>query len=223
MPRFTRLEVLNKVMEAHVVPLYYNKDIEICRNVLKACYDGGLKVFEFTNRGDNAQEIFNELNKIAAKEMPDLIMGIGSVIEPSTAAMYIQMGAAFIVSPILNEDMAKICNRRKVAWMPGCMTVSEISKAEELGAEFVKIFPANLGGPKFIKAVKGPMPWANIMTTGGVTPDPENIKTWFDAGASCVGMGSQLITKQIVTDKDWTKLKNIAEGVVQTVNNYFSK
>jgi 2-dehydro-3-deoxyphosphogluconate aldolase / (4S)-4-hydroxy-2-oxoglutarate aldolase len=223
MPRFTRLQVLNKVNEAKVVPLFYHKDIDICRNVVKACYDGGLHVFEFTNRGDNANEIFNEINKIAAKEMPELVLGIGSVIEPSTAAMYIQMGAAFIVSPILNEDMAKMCNRRKVAWMPGCMTVSEISKAEELGAEFVKIFPADLGGPNFIKAVKGPMPWTQIMTTGGVTPEADNLKAWFGAGAAAVGMGSQLVTKDIVANKDWAKLTAICKEVVKTVNGIFGK
>lgn len=222
MPRFTRLEVLNKVLNAHVVPLYYNKDIETCKSVVKACYDGGLRVFEFTNRGDNAHEIFNELNKYAAVEMPDLVLGIGSVIEPATAALYIQLGAAFIVAPCLNEDMAKLCNRRKVAWMPGCMTVSEISKAEELGAEFVKIFPADLGGPTFVKNIKGPMPWAQIMTTGGVTPEPENLKSWFSAGAAVVGMGSQLVTKDIVANKDWAKLTQISKEVVATVEKIFA-
>ena len=223
MARFTRLEVYNKVMEAHVVPLYYNKDINICKSVIKACYDGGLKVFEFTNRGDNAHELFNELNKFAAKEMPELVMGVGSVIEPATAALYIQMGAAFIVSPVLNEDMAKMCNRRKIAWMPGCMTVSEISRAEELGAEFVKIFPADLGGPKFIKNIKGPMPWTQIMTTGGVTPDPENLKAWFNAGAACVGMGSQLVSKEIVANGDYDKLTAVSKDIVKTINSIFSK
>lgn len=223
MPRFTRLEVLNKVNDAKVVPLFYHKDVEVCYNVIKACYEGGMKVFEFTNRGDNAHELFNELNKRAAKEMPDLVLGIGSVLEPSTAALYIQMGAAFIVSPVLNEDMAKMCNRRKVAWMPGCMTVSEISKAEELGAEFVKIFPADLGGPAFVKNIKGPMPWANIMTTGGVTPEADNLKAWFAAGAAVVGMGSQLVKKDIVANGDYAKLTAISKDVVKTIAEIFAK
>jgi 2-dehydro-3-deoxyphosphogluconate aldolase / (4S)-4-hydroxy-2-oxoglutarate aldolase len=223
MPRFTRLEVYNKIMEARVVPLFFHKDLETCKNVVKACYTGGLKVFEFTNRGDNAHEIFNELNKMAAKEMPDLVLGVGSVIEPATAALYIQLGAAFIVAPVLNEDMAKMCNRRKVAWMPGCMTVSEVSKAEELGAEFVKIFPADLGGPTFVKNIKGPMPWANIMTTGGVTPDPENLKSWFSVGTAAVGMGSKLVSKEIVANKDWKKLQETSKQIVDTVKEIFDK
>jgi len=223
MPRFTRLEVYNRLMEARVVPLFFHKDFKTSKNVIKACYSGGLKVFEFTNRGDNAQEIFNELNKMAAKEMPDLVLGIGSVIEPSTAALYIQLGAAFIVSPVLNEDMAKMCNRRKVAWMPGCMTVSEVSQAEELGAEFVKIFPADLGGPAFVKNIKGPMPWTNIMTTGGVTPDPENLKSWFSVGTAAVGMGSKLVSKEIVDNKDWAKLQETSKQIVETVKEIFDK
>ncbi len=221
MSRFTRLEVLNKILESHVVPLYYNKDPEICKNVLKSCYKGGLRVFEFTNRGDNAHEIFSELYKMASFDMPDLVLGAGSIIEPSTTALYIQLGAAFVVSPILNEEMAKVCNRRKVAWMPGCTSVSEVSKAEELGAEFIKIFPGDLGGPKFVKNIKGPMPWTQIMASGGVTPDPNNLKSWFDAGAAVVGMGGQLVTKEIIANNDWEKLTQLSKQIVDTVKKIF--
>jgi 2-dehydro-3-deoxyphosphogluconate aldolase / (4S)-4-hydroxy-2-oxoglutarate aldolase len=167
--------------------------------VIKACYDGGIRVFEFTNRGDFAHVVFREINQYAAAELPGMILGVGSVIEQGTASLYMQLGAAFVVSPVLNEDTGRACNLRKVLWMPGCGSVSEISRAEELGAEIVKIFPASLvGGPAFIEAVKGPMPWTNIMPTGGVEPTDESLKAWFGAGAAVVGMGSQLLKKSWV-------------------------
>lgn len=196
MAKFTRIEVAIKAKETGIVPVFYHSDIEICKNVLKACYDGGVRIFEFTNRGDFAHEVFAELVKFASKELPELILGIGSVVDPGTASLYIQLGANFIVAPSINPEVAKICNRRKIGWMPGCGTVTEISYAEELGAEIVKIFPAlQVGGPDFIKAVKAPMPWTNIMPTGGVEPTDESLTKWINAGAYCVGLGSQLFVK----------------------------
>ena len=220
MARFARLEVYNSLLKIKVVPLFYHSDINVCKSVMKACYNGGLKIFEFTNRGDNAHEIFNELNKTAKQEMPDLVLGIGSIVDPATAALYIQLGAAFIVTPLLNEDVAKICNRRKIAWIPGCATASEISKAEESGAEFVKLFPADqLGGPAFVKSIKAPMPWTSLMASGGVTPDPENLKAWFNAGASCVGMGGQLVTKDIISSGNYEKLTEVCKNIVKTIES----
>ncbi|MBN1184820.1 MAG: bifunctional 4-hydroxy-2-oxoglutarate aldolase/2-dehydro-3-deoxy-phosphogluconate aldolase [Bacteroidales bacterium] len=215
MARFSRIEVALKMKETGIVPVFYNPDIDICKKVLKACYEGGVRVFEFTNRGDFAHEVFAELVKFAAKELPDMIMGVGSVIDPGTTSLYIQLGANFIVSPLLNEDMAKVCNRRKVSWSPGCGSVSEISKAEELGAEVVKIFPGSqVGGPKFVAAVKGPMPWSNIMPTGGVDTSEDNLTAWFNAGAYCVGMGSQLVTKDIIMDGNYDKLReDVAKAI----------
>lgn len=196
MAKFTRIEVAIKAKETGIVPVFYHADIEICKNVLKACYDGGVRIFEFTNRGDFAHEVFAELVKFASKELPELILGIGSIVDPGTASLYIQLGANFIVSPSINPEVAKVCNRRKIGWMPGCGTVTEISYAEELGAEIVKIFPAlQVGGPDFIKAVKAPMPWTNIMPTGGVEPTDESLTQWINAGAYCVGLGSQLFVK----------------------------
>ena len=182
-----------------MIPVFYHRDIEVCKNVVKACYDGGIRVFEFTNRGDFAHEVFNELNKWAIKECPEMILGIGSVIDQGTASLYIQLGTNFIVSPLIDEDMAKVCNRRKVAWSPGCGSVTEINRAHELGAEVVKIFPGSaVGGSDFVSGVKGPMPWASIMPTGGVSPDEANLKGWFKAGVHCVGMGSQLFPKDVI-------------------------
>ena len=218
MGKKSRIEVAILMRETAVVPLYYNPESEVCKKVIRACYDGGLKIFEFTNRGAFAHEVFGELVKWAADELPDLVLGVGSVVDAGTSSIYIQMGAAFVVSPLLNEDMAKVCNRRKVLWMPGCATVSEISKAEELGAEVVKVYPAQLlGGPAFIKAIKGPCPWTCLMPSGGVSPTAENLKEWFDAGAFCVGMGSNLITKEIIREQNFDLLKKKTEEVVAIV------
>jgi 2-dehydro-3-deoxyphosphogluconate aldolase / (4S)-4-hydroxy-2-oxoglutarate aldolase len=215
MARFSRIDVALRMSESGIIPVFYHKDPEICRNVIKACYDGGLKVFEFTNRGDFAHELFSELNKWAEKEVPEMVLGVGSVVDAGTASLYIQLGANFIVSPVLNADMAKVCNRRKILWSPGCGSLSEINYAEELGAEIVKIFPgSSVGGPEFVRAIKGPCPWSSIMPTGGVEPTVENLKEWFNAGVTCVGIGSNLITKELLQKKDWTTLtKKIAETV----------
>ncbi|MGS2761042.1 bifunctional 4-hydroxy-2-oxoglutarate aldolase/2-dehydro-3-deoxy-phosphogluconate aldolase [Sinomicrobium sp. M5D2P9] len=196
MSRFTRISVALKMKETGIVPVFYHKDTEVCKAILKACYDGGARVFEFTNRGDYAHEVFADLNKYAEKELPEMILGVGSVVDPGTTSLYLQSGAAFIVSPVLNPEMAKVCNRRKVMWSPGCGSLTEISYAEELGAEVVKIFPGTqVGGPEFVKAVKGPFPWTSIMPTGGVEPTEENLSAWFRAGVHCVGIGSKLFTK----------------------------
>jgi len=214
----TRLDTAILMRETGVVPLYYNPDTETCKQVIRACYSGGLKIFEFTNRGDFAHEVFGALVKWAEKELPDLVLGVGSVVDAATSSLYIQLGASFIVSPLLNEEMARVCNRRKVLWMPGCATVSEISKAEELGAEVVKIYPASmLGGPAFIKAIKGPCPWSQLMPSGGVSPTLENLKSWFDAGAFCVGMGSKLITSDIIRENKYDLLQEKAAEIVQMV------
>ncbi len=207
MARFTRIEVALKMKETGLVPVFYHKDIDVCKKVLNACYDGGVRVFEFTNRGDYAHEVFNALNKYAAEEAPEMILGIGSVIDAGTTSMYIQNGANFIVSPVLNPEMAKVCNRRKIAWSPGCGSLTEISYAEELGAEVVKIFPGSqVGGPSFVAAVKGPFPWTSIMPTGGVEPTEENLTPWFKAGVHCVGMGSKLFVKDANGEYDFEAL-----------------
>ena len=221
MSQYTRIEVYLKVKETGLVPLYFNKDAETVKNVVKACYDGGARIFEFTNRGDFAHEVFSELIKYAIKNLPGMILGVGSIEDAATSAIYMQSGANFIVSPILNPEMAKVCNRRKVAWIPGCGTLTEIAYAEELGVEIVKIFPAmQVGGPDFIKNIKGPRPWTNIMPTGGVEPTEENLKAWFQGGAYCVGMGSKLITKELIAAGDWTGIAanvNKALEIIQSI------
>jgi len=207
MAKFTRIEVALAMAETGLVPLFYNHDAGLCKEVITACHEGGIKVFEFANRGDFAHEVFAEVKKWANDKYPELMIGIGSVPDAPTAAVYMQMGADFIVSPFLNPEIARVCNRRKVLWIPGCGTVTEISEAEELGAEIVKIFPGPaVGGPAFVKAVKGPCPWTSIMPTGGVEPSEESLRQWFNAGVTCVGMGTTLITDKIVRAGDWATL-----------------
>jgi 2-dehydro-3-deoxyphosphogluconate aldolase / (4S)-4-hydroxy-2-oxoglutarate aldolase len=219
MARFTRIQVAIKMAETGMIPVFFHKDPEICKQVMSACYKGGVRVFEFTNRGDYAHEVFGEINKWAAIECPDLILGTGSVLDAPTAALYIQLGTNFIVSPVLNEEIASVVNRRKILWSPGCGSVTEISKAESLGVEIVKIFPGSqVGGPKFVAAVKGPMPWTSIMPTGGVDPSEANLTEWFKAGVTCVGMGSQLISSEIIKNKEYGKLEDdvrVALSIIQ--------
>lgn len=222
MANYTRIQVAEAMKRTGIVPVFYNKDLELCKKALTASYEAGAKIFEFTNRGDFAHETFAELNKFARKELPGMILGIGSVVDAGTTALYLQLGAEFIVSPILNPEMAKTCNRRKVAWIPGCGSASEISYAEELGAEIVKIFPGKqVGGPEFVKAVKGPFPWSSIMPTGGVDPTEENLKEWFDAGVHCVGIGSKVFVKDANGEIDFKqvtlKLKRSLEIVKQWI------
>ncbi len=218
MAKFTRIEVALKMKETGLVPVFYHKDIDVCEKVLKACYDGGVRVFEFTNRGDYAHEVFTLLNKYAAEHTPKMILGIGSVIDVGTTSLYIQNGANFVVSPILNPEMAKVCNRRKISWSPGCGSLTEISYAEELGAEVVKIFPGSqVGGPSFVAAVKGPLPWTNIMPTGGVEPTEENLKDWFKAGVHCVGMGSKLFVKNADGEIDYTALTSKVQETLRLI------
>lgn len=223
MAQYSRLEVATAMKETGLVPLFFHTDVELGKQVLKACYDGGARLMEFTSRGDFAFEIFKELNKYALAELPGLIMGVGSVTDAAAASLYMLLGANFIVTPVLREDIALVCNRRKVLWSPGCGSLSEIARAEELGCEIVKLFPGEIYGPKFVKAVKGPCPWTNIMPTGGVTPSEENLREWFDAGVTCVGMGSQLISKEILVNKDFNALNMKVKQTLDIIKNIQNK
>lgn len=197
MANFTRIDVAAVMKQTGLVPLFYNADIEISKKVIQACYDGGARLLEFTARGDFAHEVFGELNKYVLAHMPGMIMGVGSVTDAASASRFMALGANFIVTPVLREDIALVCNRRKVMWSPGCGSLTEICRAEELGCEVVKLFPGGIYGPGFVKAIKGPQPWTSIMPTGGVAPTQENLEAWFNAGVTCVGMGSKLIAKDV--------------------------
>ena len=217
MARFSRIEVAIKMGHQAMVPLFYHPDLAVCKSVVQACYDGGARLLEFTNRGDYAHEIFGALNQYCADEMPEMILGVGSVTDGGTASLYLQLGANFVVTPVLREDIAIVCNRKKVLWSPGCGSLGEIARAEELGAEIVKLFPGSTYGPGFIKAVRGPQPWTSIMPTGGVSPDPDNLKAWFEAGAYCVGMGSKLMKKKADGSFDLEKIKLLTKESLMTI------
>jgi 2-dehydro-3-deoxyphosphogluconate aldolase/(4S)-4-hydroxy-2-oxoglutarate aldolase len=218
MAQFTRIEVAQAMKDTGMIPLFFSTDVNLNKNILKACYDGGARLMEFTSRGDFAHEIFAELTKYAIKKLPGMIMGVGSVTDAAAASMYMQLGANFIVTPVLREDIAIVCNRRKVLWSPGCGTLTEIARAEELGCEIVKLFPADLYGPEFIKNIKGPQPWTSIMPTGGVDPSAESLKSWFQAGATCVGIGSQLISKDIIATKNYAELTKRVKEVLEIIS-----
>ena len=191
MAKYSKLEVLSAVRETGMVPVFYNADLEISKNVLKACYEGGVRAFEFTNRGDFAQE--------------------------ATAALYIQLGANFVVGPLFNPEIAPVCNRRLIPYCPGCGTVSEIGKAQELGCDLCKVFPGDVLGPAFVKGLRAPMPWSQIMVTGGVKPTKENLEGWFKAGVTCVGMGSNLFPKDVIAAKEWGKITELCKGALDII------
>lgn len=215
MSRYRRLDTLCAIREIGVIPVFYNADFEVVKNVACACADGGARVVEFTNRGDRAIDVFTKLEEFCARERNDIITGAGSIVDAPTAAMYIASGANFIVGPLLDEDTAVICNGRKIPYSPGCGSATEIHRAERLGVEICKVFPGGqVGGPAFVKSVKGPCPWTDMMPTGGVSPTRESLTEWFNAGITAAGIGSKLITKELLAAKDYKGItKKVKEAV----------
>ena len=215
MARFSRLKTLITMENIGLVPVFYNSDIEVCKNIVTACAGGGAVCIEMTNRGDGAIDIFRELEIFCKKELPEVILGVGSIVDAPTAAAYIGQGANFIVGPIIDEETAILCNKRKIPYSPGCGSATEIQRAHALGVEFCKLFPAaQVGGPSFVKAMKGPCPWVSIMPTGGVSATEESLSDWFHAGVICVGMGSNLITKEALINKDYNLITSEVKRVI---------
>lgn len=208
---------MSVMKETGMVPVFYHKDAEVSKNILKACYDGGVRAFEFTNRGDFAHEVFGELVKYAAKECPDMILGIGSIVDAPTASLYIQLGANFIVGPLFNPEVAKVANRRLIPYAPGCGSVSEVGFAQEMGCDICKVFPGDVLGTAFVKGLKAPMPWSNLMVTGGVKPEESNLKGWFDAGVTCVGMGSNLFPADMIKDQNWKGITDLCTNALSII------
>ena len=219
MAKYSKLQVIQTITETGLVPVFYNSDVELSKKVLKACYDGGVRVFEFTNRGDFAHEVFIELVKYANNELPGLILGIGSVVDPETAALYIQLGANFVVGPLFNPEIAPICNRRLIPYCPGCATPSEIGAAQQAGCDICKVFPGDVLGPAFVKAIKAPMPWSRLMITGGVKPTKENLEAWFKAGVTCVGMGSNLFPKEVIEAGEWNMISELCAQTLEIIKS----
>ena len=210
MSKFKKLDTIGIIRGTGIVPVFYNADIELTKKVVKACYDGGILAFEFTNRGDGAHIVFKDLIPFVRTECPEMALGAGTILDPATAALYIQLGADFIVSPSLNPEVARLCNRRGVPYSPGCGTVTEICNAMELGCDLVKVFPAGtVGGPAFVKNILAPLPWAMIMCTGAVEPTEENLNAWAKSGVTAVGMGSKLFPKDVLAKGDWQAVSDL--------------
>lgn len=217
MAKFSKLQVLQTITEQGIMPLFYHPEVALGKQVLKACYQGGARLLEFTNRGDFAHEVFGALNKYCLQELPGMMLGVGSINDAATASLYMQLGANFIVSASLRPDISVVCNRRKIPYMPGCGSLTEIGQAEELGCDIVKLFPGSVYGPNFVKAIRGPQPWTTIMPTGGVSPTEENLSSWFDAGVVCVGLGSKLIGKDLLTKGDFKGLSVQVKSALEIV------
>lgn len=216
MARFSRLKTLSTMEKVGVIPVFYNSDVEVVKNIVKACAEGGAICVEMTNRGDGAIEVFKQLELYCREELPEIILGVGSIVDAPTAALYITYGANFIVGPVLDKETAILCNKRKIPYSPGCGSATEIQDAHALGVEICKVFPGGqVGGPPFVKAIRGPCPWTSIMPTGGVSPIKESLSEWFSAGVVCVGIGSKLITKDAVARKDY---KRITLDVAKVIN-----
>ena len=219
-----RMPVLSAMMGQGVIPVFYHPDVEVCKKVIQACGNAGAKCIEFTNRGDFASHVFYDVTRYFDKADPSIIMGVGSIVDAPTAGIYIANGAKFVVGPVLNADVAKVCNRRKIPYSPGCGSASEISYAEELGCEIVKVFPGgSVGGPEFVKAVLGPMPWTRIMPTGAVDSNEESLRKWFGAGVVAVGLGSNLITKDLLDKQDYAGIEAKVRSTVELIKKIRGK
>jgi 2-dehydro-3-deoxyphosphogluconate aldolase / (4S)-4-hydroxy-2-oxoglutarate aldolase len=218
MARFLKHKVVAETLRVGLIPVFYSDDVEIALGVAKACAEGGAPLIEFTNRGDRAIQVFNELSKHIDKELPEVILGAGTVIDPPTAALYINSGANFIVGPSLVPDVARLCNRRKVLYVPGCQTPTEISEAEELGAEIVKLFPASALGPNFIKDIRGPSPQTLLIPSGGITLNEKEITEWVKAGAIALNLGSALIRKDLMTERRYDEIRESVKRCIGWIN-----
>ena len=219
-----RLSVLLAMEDQGVIPVFYHPDVEVCAKVIQACANGGAKCIEFTNRGDFASHVFLEVTRHFAKTDPSVIMGVGSIVDAPTAGIYIANGAKFVVGPVLNAEVASVCNRRMIPYSPGCGSASEISYAHELGCEIVKVFPgSSVGGPEFVKNVLGPMPWTKIMPTGGVDASEESLRQWFGAGIVACGIGSNLVTKALLEAQDYEGVERRVRETVQMIKTIRGK
>lgn len=188
-------KIIDLMLETKIIPLFYVADSEIALKLIDACYEGGARVIEFTNRGDQAEKVFSDMITYSKEKYPELALGIGSISSPAQVNRFVELGADFLVSPFIDEEIAMECKKLGKFWTGGCATLSEMHRAHKWGVPLMKAFPGNILGPAFIKGAKAPCPWLKIMPTGGVKPERDNLRSWFDAGASCVGMGSRLFVK----------------------------
>lgn len=216
--KYTTIQFLQKVQETRMIPVFSHTEKETAFSVLSACYRGGARVFEFTNRHDGALNVFKYLIE-RKDEFPGLALGAGTIMNVSQCEAYCEAGAAFVVAPIVDAQVAEYCKTQDISWTPGCGTLTELITSKRLGAGLIKVFPADVLGPEFIKAVLGPCPELHLMPTGGVTPEEDNLERWFNAGVTCVGMGSQLISKEILKDGDYHSLERVVKRTLEIISN----
>jgi 2-dehydro-3-deoxyphosphogluconate aldolase/(4S)-4-hydroxy-2-oxoglutarate aldolase len=212
-------KVLNLIVEQRILPLYFHSDSEISIQILKALYHAGIRIVEYTNRGENAVANFAQLRKMADGELPGLQLGIGTIKNKKEASGFIKKGADFIISPGVVEEVAELADKKGLTWIPGCLTPTEIILAERLGAGLVKLFPGSLLGPSYIAAIKEIFPDLLFMPTGGVETNEENIRSWFNGGACAVGLGSKLISKSLVDKKDFAGIELLTKQMLQVARN----
>ncbi len=208
--------LINQIKNEGMLPLFYHDDVTVCENVLQALYNGGVRCVEFTNRGVNALPNFKHLVSLKTT-MPGLILGIGTIKTPQDATSFIEAGADFLISPCFDASVADVAYMHKVLWIPGCMTPTEIHVAQKSGATLIKLFPGNVLGPGFVEAIKTLFTGVDFLVTGGVEPTEQNIGTWFKAGVSGVGLGSKLITKDVLANKNYTQLETQTTQLVQLI------
>jgi 2-keto-3-deoxy-6-phosphogluconate aldolase len=218
MAKFTKPQVQDTMKSTGMIPVFYHPDVDVAKGVIDAAYKGGVRIFEFTNRGGNAYDVFVQLLK-HIEQYNDLILGIGTIMDSATAQKFIEAGAHFIVSPILNTEMAETCRKADVMWVPGCATLTEIVTGKNHGAEVIKVFPGSVLGPGFVSAVMPVVPGLQLMPTGGVEPTEQNLGAWFNAGVICVGMGSQLFTKEMINGKQWKELEEKVRSAMKIIES----
>jgi 2-dehydro-3-deoxyphosphogluconate aldolase/(4S)-4-hydroxy-2-oxoglutarate aldolase len=211
--------VIQQIIQSGLLPLYYHESKEISISILRALYRSGVRVLEYTNRGHNAAVNFKALKTVAEQEMPDLLLGIGTIKSAEAAQQFLDLGADFIVSPIVTSEVAAVVLKQNLAWIPGCLTPTEIHQAQTLGASLVKIFPGNLVGPSYIQSIKDIFPDLLFMPTGGVEAEEQNLKSWFGAGVSAVGMGSKLLQTQMIEEGNYEGLSDYVSTAISLIQS----
>ena len=209
--------ILDLIPQQGILPLYFNKDTETSIEILRALYHAGVKTVEYTNRGEAALKNFKEMKRVCESEMKDMYLGIGTMKNGEMAQQFVDAGADYLICPGLVESVAAVADKNDMLWVPGCMTPTEIIKAETLGAKFIKLFPGNLLGPDFMSGIKELFQDLKFMPTGGVDTTKENLSGWFKSGVCAVGMGSKLVSKQLMEAKDYAAIERDTVAVIETI------
>jgi 2-dehydro-3-deoxyphosphogluconate aldolase / (4S)-4-hydroxy-2-oxoglutarate aldolase len=216
MSKFKPIEVYEKMGAKKLLPLFNYADVDTCKSVMRACYNAGLRVFELTNRDEEAYNVFRQLVPFVENELPELSLGAGTILDADTAQKFIDAGADFIIAPNLEPLVGEVCIKNNIPWIPGCFSPSEMKTAYDLGATVIKLFPAGSVGPTFVKHLKGPLPFLKIVVTGGVELDELSIAKWIDAGVFAIGIGSQLFSNQAILNKEYALLESRIKKIIQS-------